>query len=217
MSVQTVRFPAAGAEPPVLEGELWTPDRDVSVPGVVVAHPHPQRGGSMQSNVVMALCEGLHVAGIASLRFNFRGVGGSEGEYDDGVGERQDVLGALAYLAEQPGIAAGSMGLAGYSFGARVSQAVASEAPHVRALLSVAPPLREPVSVPCPFVVLVGDLDQNLAEGAERYGSYLPDPGRLQVVHGTDHFWRGFESVLVDAAQRFFAEVLAAPPAKAAP
>jgi alpha/beta superfamily hydrolase len=86
----------------------------------------------------------------------------------------------------------------------------------VRALLCVATPLREPVQVPCPFAVLIGDRDQNLAVGVEAYASCLPDPSRLRIVPGTDHFWQGFEAVLVDAAHEFFAEVLAAP-AKAAP
>ena len=216
MTLQAVRFPAAGVKPPDLEGELWTPDGDDPAPGVVVAHPHPQRGGSMNNNVVMALCEGMLAAGIASLRFNFRGVGRSGGTYDDGVGEGQDILGAIAYLAEQPGIVADRLGLAGYSFGARLSLSVASEAASVRALLCVAPPLREPVQVHCPFAVLIGDRDQNLAAGVEAYASCLPDPTRLRVVAGTDHFWLGFESVLVETARHFFAEVLAAP-AKLAP
>ena len=215
----TCSFPGRGVEPPLLEGELYMPDTDGPVAGVVVAHPHPQRGGSMDNNVVWALCEGLRAAGIASLRFNFRGVGRSEGKYGGGEDETFDVLGALSFLAAQPGIAPGSVGLAGYSFGARVSLAVAAEAPRVRALLCVAPPLREPLpangQLACPFLVLVGDRDAAAAGGLERYASYLPDPQRLQVVQGTDHFWRGFEPVLVDAARRFFAEALPAPGAEA--
>jgi len=221
MGLQRVRFPAEGAEPPVLEGELWLPDIAGPLAGVVVAHPHPQRGGSMDNNVVMALCQGLQAAGIAWLRFNFRGVGQSEGEYGGGVDERRDVLGALSFLAEQPRIAPGRVGLAGYSFGARVSLTVVEEAPQVRALLCVAPPLREPLPADAhpayPFLVMVGDRDSVLAEGVERYASYLPDPRRLQVVHGTDHFWRGFEPILMDAAHRFFAKALPASGAEVSP
>jgi alpha/beta superfamily hydrolase len=169
----------------------------------------------MNSNVVMALCEGLRSAGIASLRFNFRGVGASEGQYREGVDEVDDVLGALTFLAAQPRIAAERIGLAGYSFGARVSLAVAPRSPQVRALLCVAPPLREPLPpesrLTCPFLVLVGDRDGNLAEGVDRYAAYLPDPQQLRVVEGTDHFWWGFEPVLVEAARHFFAEALATP------
>jgi alpha/beta superfamily hydrolase len=188
------------------------------VAGVVVAHPHPQRGGTMNNNVVMALCEGLGAAGIAWLRFNFRGVGQSEGRYGEGVDEVQDVLGALTYLAAQPLIARERIGLAGYSFGARVSLAVAPLAPQLRALLCVAPPLREPLPPAahpaCPFLVLVGDRDGNVAEGVDRYASCLPHPQQLRVVEGTDHFWWGYEPVLVDAAHRFFAEALPTPGAE---
>ena len=220
MTTQPVRFPAAGDQPPTLEGELALPDAQGSIGGVVVAHPHPQRGGTMQSNVVVALCQGLAAAGTASLRFNFRGVGRSEGRYGDGVDEKLDVLGALAFLAEQPRIATDRIGLAGYSFGARVSLAAVAEAAQVRALLCVAPPLREPLppdSLHCPYLVLVGDRDGNLSDGLEHYASCLPDPSRLQVVSGTDHFWWGFEPVLAEAAERFFSEALLAPHTEAVP
>lgn len=210
MGLQRVRFPATGEAPPLLEGELWMPDDRTLVPGVVVAHPHPQRGGSMHNNVVIALCEGLHAAGMASLRFNFRGVAQSAGAFADGLGEIDDVLGALSFLAEQPGVARHSIGLAGYSFGARVSLATVPRAFQVRALLCVAPPLREPVSgFGCPILLLVGDRDPNVAAGVERYASYLPETARFQVVPGANHFWQGYEPVLVEAAREFFAEALA--------
>src|SRR5207249_1720638 len=140
------------------------PDGPAPVPGVVVAHPHPLRGGSMSSNVVMAICEGLEAAGIAALRFDFRGVGGSEGTHGDGVAELDDVRGALDFLAAQPGIDPERIGLAGYSFGARVSLSVVADVPRIRALLCVAPPLREPIpaeNLPCPYLVLVGNQDGN--------------------------------------------------------
>src|SRR4051794_9149712 len=221
MAREPVRFQAGGASGPSLEGELWLPDGEGPVGGVVVCHPHPQRGGSMDSNVVWALCQGLNAAGLASLRFNFRGVGGSAGRYGEGVDEVADALGALAFIAEQPGIDPERIGLAGYSFGARVSLATVPRVPHIRGLLCVAPPLREPLPAEsrpaCPFVVLVGDRDNNVAEGVDRYASYLPDPTRLRVVEGTDHFWRGYESVLVDAAHEFFTQALRAPGAQVAP
>ena len=212
MAQERVRFPAMGDPAPVLEGELWLPDGEGAFAGVVVAHPHPLRGGSMNNNVVWALCQGLQDAGIAWLRFNFRGVGASQGQYAEGVDEVFDVLGALAFLAQQPGIEADRLGLAGYSFGARVSLATVPQAMQLGALLCVAPPLREPLPVAshpkCPFLVLVGDQDGNVSDGVERYASYLPDRQRVQVVAGTDHFWRGYEDVLVDAAKRFFADAL---------
>jgi alpha/beta superfamily hydrolase len=209
MAAKRIAFMAAGESAPQLEGELWRPDHGAAVPGVVVAHPHPQRGGNMQNNVVAALCEGLRAAGIAALRFNFRGVGASEGSYGDGIAEIADVLGALAFLAEQPGIIPEAIGLAGYSFGARASLAAATQSTSVRALLCVAPPLREPLppggAPECPLLVLVGDRDGMLAPGVETYASYFPDPQVVRVVEGTDHFWWGLESILTEATQRFFA------------
>ncbi len=215
MAPERIRFPAAGEAGPLLEGELWRPDGTEAAPGVVVAHPHPQRGGSMHNNVVMAICQGLHDGGIATLRFNFRGVGQSEGTYGDGIAEVADVVGALAYLAAQPGIATDRVGLAGYSFGARASMSAAAQAPNVKALLCVAPPLREPLlpnAVPyCPLLVLVGDRDGLVAQGVENYASFFPDPKVLRAVEGTDHFWRGFEPILAEAARRFFIGALTAP------
>jgi hypothetical protein len=212
MARERVGFLAAGVDAPRLDGELWLPDTGDPVAGVVVTHPHPLRGGSMDNNVVIALCQGLQAAGIASLRFDFRGVRRSEGGYGEGVDEVSDVLGALSYLAEQPQIASDRIGLAGYSFGARVSLAAAPKTPQIRALLCVAPPLREQLPADaqpaCPLLVMVGDRDGVLAEGAERYASYLPSPQVLRVVPGTDHFWRGFEPVLTDAAREFFAACL---------
>jgi alpha/beta superfamily hydrolase len=113
------------------------------------------------------------------------------------------------------------VGLAGYSFGARVSIAAAAQGPQIGALLCVAPPLREPLSAEsqprCPFLVLLGDRDGNAAQGIERYASFLPDPQQLRVVTGTDHFWRGFEPVLMQAARDFFANALPNPAARVLP
>jgi alpha/beta superfamily hydrolase len=217
MPGQRVTFPALGEDAPTLEGELWTPDGPGPFPGVVVAHPHPLRGGSMNNNVVMALGLGLAAAGIAWLRFNFRGVGASQGTHGEGVAEQDDVQGALAFLAAQPGIDAERIALAGYSFGARVSLAVAPGRTGLKGLLCVAPPLREPLgpeSQPAgPLLVLVGDRDPNVAGGIEAYGARLSDSAELRVVEGTDHFWWGFESVLTEAAYGFFRQTLMTPAA----
>ena len=69
--------------------------------GVVITHPHPLYGGSMHNNVVESLVHAYQQAGYATLRFNFRGVGSSQGKYDHGQGEQEDVKAALYYLAEQ--------------------------------------------------------------------------------------------------------------------
>lgn len=213
MSDERVRFHAPGVEPPLLEGELWLPDGTDPVGGVVVTQPNSLRGGSMHNNTVVALCQGAEAAGLAWLRFNFRGVGQSEGHYSDGVDEVRDVQGALAYLGAQPRLRAEALGLAGHSFGARVSLMLQAERPSIEALFLVAPPLPEPLPAEhppvCPYLVIIGDQDGNVSDGIERYASRLPDPERVRVVPGVDHMWRGFERILAEAARDFFAETLA--------
>jgi alpha/beta superfamily hydrolase len=99
------------AEPCRLEGQLRNPGREK---GVVVAHPHPLYGGDMHNPVVTTIAETFAAAGWTSLTFNFRGVGRSQGSYDDGRGEIDDLLAARSFLVDS-GI--GEVALAGYSFG----------------------------------------------------------------------------------------------------
>src|SRR5438093_13365536 len=103
-----------------LEGALNLPER-TPAPGIVVCHPHPMYGGDMHNNVVDAVCQTAAADGIVALRFNFRGAGGSEGSYDYGVGEQDDVGAALAYLRELPEVDGARVALAGYSFGAAIA------------------------------------------------------------------------------------------------
>jgi len=122
--VERITFPAAGEDAPMLEGELWVPLRATAatrVPGVVLCHPHPLYGGNMDNTVVMDLRDQLLEMGIATLRFNFRSVGASEGEFGDGVAEVNDVLGAMAALRARPEVQADRCGLTGYSFGAAMT------------------------------------------------------------------------------------------------
>lgn len=86
--------------------------------GVVVTHPHPLYGGDMYNHVVEAVCQAYQEREYSCLRFNFRGVGLSEGEYDKGIGEQDDVMAALDYLSA---LGQNEIDLVGYSFGAWVN------------------------------------------------------------------------------------------------
>ncbi|MCD6360580.1 MAG: dienelactone hydrolase family protein [Armatimonadetes bacterium] len=128
--VERITFSAAGENAPALEGELCIPLRataEVTVPGVVICHPHPRYGGTMDNPVVIDIRDHLLELGIAVLRFNFRGVGASAGECGGGVAEVNDVLGAMAVLRARPEVQAGRCGLAGYSFGASMALKAAAE------------------------------------------------------------------------------------------
>ena len=114
MNAQTERTQVVG-EAGVIEALIDRPN-GTPLGHAVVAHPHPLFGGTMDNKVVQTLARALVQRGWTSLRFNFRGVGGSQGEYDHGVGEARDLLNLIAQLAPQ-----GPLALAGFSFGAFVA------------------------------------------------------------------------------------------------
>ena len=105
--------------------------------GVVISHPHPLYGGEMRNQVVGLIQEVFAGKGWTTLRFNFRGVGRSQGEYDEGVGEQEDVRAAVRYLKE---LGVEEIFLAGYSFGAWVNAQVALDYLDVAGSILVAPP-----------------------------------------------------------------------------
>jgi alpha/beta superfamily hydrolase len=122
---------------PSLEARLAIPDSPSA--GVVICHPHPLYGGDMDNPVVVRIQEVCAGLGLATLRFNFRGVGGSGGTHADGVGEQDDARTALDALAKAVGGA--PLAIAGYSFGARVGALVGSRDPRVAGLALVGPTL----------------------------------------------------------------------------
>ena len=135
MSESRITFPCGDLQ---LEGLLRLPEGEA--PGAaVVCHPHPLYGGSMYNNVVEAVLEAFWLRQFATLRFNFRGVGDSEGEYDGGEGELDDVREAVAFVAGKAAVK--SVTLAGYSFGASVSLRAGLADPAVGGLVLVALPL----------------------------------------------------------------------------
>ena len=106
---------------------------------VVLAHPHPQHGGTMHSSIVHHMVIALSRIGYIVVRFNFRGVGASTGTFDEGVGESDDFRAMLDYAAEQyPGL---GLYAAGYSFGGRIALTAGATDPRVQVLLAVAPPV----------------------------------------------------------------------------
>ena len=144
-----------------LEGILHQP-ASAPFPAAAVCHPHPLYGGDMNNYVVVAVCQALAEAGIASLRFNFRGVGRSEGEYGDGLGERADAAAALVYLRQLAAVDPDKVGIVGYSFGAAVALAAADE--RVAAVAAISPPSfgqgAPDLAVRCPTLLIAGEQDE---------------------------------------------------------
>lgn len=190
-----------------LEGVLHEPATGGPSPAVAVCHPHPLYGGDMQSEVVVSICERLAVGGIAALRFNFRGVGRSEGSFGGGEAEQEDVRGAVTYLRESGPVDSENLGLVGYSFGAAVALSTAE--PGVRALAAVSPPLAALDSVrlraEIPLLVVAGDRDEiaggsRLAEAASARGGSV----QVTIIPGADHFWWGHLDALAETVAEFF-------------
>ncbi len=197
-----------------LEGILGLPEGNQPFPAVIVCHPHPLYGGSMGNNVVGAIFDALLKSSIAALKFNFRGVEGSEGEFDNGRGEQQDVAAALSYLAGQEGIDVACLGIAGYSAGVGYSLPVGCADPRIKAVAAVSPPLgmfdfNALSHCPKPKLLLSGSRDSFVPEHLfSDFARSLPLPREYQVIDGVDHFWWGFEKDLGRMIADFFARAL---------
>lgn len=186
-------------------------DAASACPGVALCHPHPLMGGTMDNALVLAVSRSLLEQGIATLRFNFRGVGRSEGAYDEGEGEIEDVAAALQVLGKLPGVDGKRLGLVGYSFGAVVSLAGLEKYGRIRAMALVSPPLRAfeglKESKPgVPKLVISGDRDQVVnSEALEGAVAQNLRGAELEIIPGANHVWAGLESSAADEVARFLA------------
>ncbi len=182
-----------------LEGEVSRADEPRA--RMVLCHPHPQYGGTMRSIVISALFDALPDVGVTCLRFNFRGVEGSGGEYGDGHGEQLDALAAVDSLASDGST---PLILAGWSFGGDVALTTVHDA--ISAWLAVAPPLRifPDFSVvardPRPKLLVLAEHDEIRApeEIATQTVDWLATD--REVVGGASHFFVGRTDRLVELA-----------------
>ena len=172
----------------------------------LVCHPHPQHGGTMHNKVVHTLARSFVRCGFAALRFNFRGTQSSEGSYDNGIGELEDALAALAWLRQK--LPDGSLWLAGFSFGAAIAVRAAVAA-DVDGLVAVAPAIyrfaEQLEGQPeCPWLVIQGDEDElvDVDETVAWMDSLEPGP-ELLIVPGAEHFFHGRLNDLREAVMEF--------------
>ena len=168
---------------------------------VVFAHPHPQFGGTMHTKAVYQGAKGLSRIGCAVLRFNFRGVGRSAGEFGQGEGEKEDFRAALDYMSSSyPGA---RLWAAGFSFGSWVALEVGAADPRVSALIAIAPPVATSVSGMTyefpntlaslkPKFFVQGDGDEVCPiEGLWQFYGRLQEPREMVVIDGADHLFEG--------------------------
>jgi len=178
-----------------LEGRLAFTQGHTSASGIVICHPHPQYGGSMDNNVVHALFEGFSSRGYVALAFNFRGVGMSEGAYGDGTGEHTDVIAALNFLERLPQVKGQGLGLSGYSFGAWVGLKACVEDLRVKCVGMVSPPIGMLAfdfleGYETPVIIVSGDEDQFcMSKDVEQLLQLPSGPKEWKVITGADHFY----------------------------
>jgi alpha/beta superfamily hydrolase len=173
--------------------------------GAVLTHPHPLYGGDMYNPAVECLQRAYRKNGFTTLRFNFRGVGKSEGNHEDGVGEKQDVIAAVAFLAGQ-GIE--KIELAGYSFGAWVNALTVTDPARVCRTIMVSPPVAfmdfsKVGAQPALSLVVTGSRD-DIAPAEEirpMLSAWNPDAA-LEIIEGADHFYWSHLDVLRERLER---------------
>ncbi len=189
-----------------LEAIIDVPIEGDPVGAAVVCHPHPQHGGTMHNKVAHSLARAFIRLGFATLRFNFRGTEGSEGRYDEGVGEFDDALAALAWIRDRyPGL---PLWLAGFSFGAAIAVR-AAVVTTVSGLISVAPAVSRFAGAldgqpECPWLIVQGDADElvDVEQTIEWVNSLEPGP-ELLIMPGVEHFFHGRLNDLREAVVSF--------------
>ena len=193
---EVVRF-AVG--PLILDGRLAIPP--AATAGVVVCHPHPQYGGSMNNDLVVSLADAIQVAGFATLRFDFRGVGVSAGTHDNGRGEVDDVRAAAATLRARLGVQ--RIGLVGYSFGSVMAlRAGCAESSGVTGIVAIGPPVRMIdldflAGCGLPLAFVTGDRDEFCPLATlESVRERCAPTSTLTLIPGADHFFGGHSDAL---------------------
>ena len=206
-----IKFPCGNID---LEGVCQFPDSDENFPVVIICHPHPLHGGDLHNHVVSAISRNLLQRSIATLRFNFRGVGQSGGNFGEGVGEQEDLKAAIEFALIQENIDSTRLGLAGYSFGGGIVVPVAYNDERVKAISLISPALENDDwnllrKYKMPKMLISGSNDEffPFAQYETKFKN-IPGPKQFQIVNGADHFWQNFEVEAAEKVGRFFSENL---------
>ena len=197
-----------------LEGVLSYPQNISPCPGVVICHPHPLYGGDMNNNVVVGIKGALEAEGFVILRFNFRGVTLSEGKYNEGKGEVDDVTSAVNFLSSHAKVDRDLLFLVGYSFGAWVGLRAALTINALRAVAGIAPPcgvydfdfLHDSG---LPILLVGGDQDTFCnKKGLEIVFNKIFSSKKKVILSQSDHFFSGREGEVGEEVKIFFSRYL---------
>lgn len=207
MREEKVFIPSTGIR---LEGLLSIHEALPFKGGVILCHPHPQYGGNMYNPVVTTAAEAASQEGFSTLRFNFRGVGESEGSYDEGFEEGKDVEAAIDYFCEKQKDSNPLLLLLGYSFGAWISLPIAVQDRRIKGMVAIAPPLELYdfgflVGCKKQKLIIVGEQDLFCPiTMLEKWYQNLEEPKSLTVIQGADHFFFSHTHLLTQPIRDFF-------------
>jgi len=210
MKEEKVFIPSTGIR---LEGLLSIQEASSFRGSVILCHPHPRYGGDMDHPVITTAMEAASQEGFSTLRFNFRGVGESEGSYGEGIGEKQDVKAVTDYLYLRLKDNHSPLILVGYSFGAWAGFPIAIEDGRFEAMVGVAPPLEI-----YDFGFLKGCKKKKLfiagnrdffcpPSRLEKWYQQLEEPKSLVVIPGADHFFLFHTRFLSQPLREFLKEI----------
>jgi hypothetical protein len=206
MKEERVFIPSNGVQ---LEGLLSIQEASSFKGGVILCHPHPQYGGDMDHPVVTSCAEVASEEGLSTLRFNFRGVGESQGSYGEGIAERRDVKAAADYLCSRLKRDHLLLILLGYSFGAWAGCPVAIEDERFGGMVAVAPPLGIYdfgflKGCKKKKLFIAGDKDLFCPVALlEKWYQQLEEPKSLAVIPGADHFFLFHTQYLTQPLREF--------------
>lgn len=199
-----------------LEGR-YSPGKSPTAPIALILHPSPQHGGTMNNKVVFSIYQSFVSRDFATLRFNFRGVGRSQGTYDKGEGELADATSALDWL-QSINPAARSVWVAGFSFGSWIGMQLLMRRPEIDSFISVAPPSNMydfSFLAPCPTsgMVLQGDADEIVPEAAvSKLVHKLSFQRGIKIdyrtIAGADHFFTDAMDTLQGHVQNYLDQAL---------
>ena len=176
--------------------------------GVVVSHPHPLYGGDMHNNVVEAVCRAYQDNGYSTLRFNFRGVGRSEGGFDQGNGEQEDVESALAYLSS---LGKKDLDLVGYSFGSWVNALGLNRYEVVKRMIMISPPVDlldfSILQYSSKIKLIVCGTNDDIANrrSIEKVMPIWNPDALFKIIQGADHFYSSKTTELRGIINEFLA------------
>jgi len=206
-----------------LEGR-YSPGPEQRAPLALILHPHPQGGGTMNNKVVYHLYQAFARRGFSVLRFNFRGVGRSQGLFDNGIGELSDAASALDWM-QQFNKDAASCWVAGFSFGALIGMQLLMRRPEIKGFISVAPPANLydfSFLAPCPSsgLIVQGTADEIVTPASvQKLVDKLKTQRHITVdqvlIDGANHFFENEIDPLMAAVDAYLDKRLGAAPAEA--